>query len=143
MTFERVHQIWDIYDGVRTGVADLNGAPHYFSSQFDDCDPDHLDSFKLYPVDDEFMRRAQRHWTIFRDWEHQFHSGEAEQKTHPGLGGINAEYDELASWLDHEVKRLSALPMHYAANFRALPSQGALPRDMLPQLEVAWSALPA
>jgi hypothetical protein len=32
MQFEKVHTIRDIHDGIRSGTADLSGAPHYFAS---------------------------------------------------------------------------------------------------------------
>ena len=139
MTYERVHTIWDLYDGIRTGIADLNGAPHYFASQFDERADDYSDNFKLYPVGSEFMERAMLNWAIYRAWERRFHSGEAELKTHPGHGGIDAEYDELKLWLDAEVGRLEPLPTLYKAKFRELPGQDDLPGAMLRETEVAWS----
>src|SRR5690349_2382719 len=123
MAYERVHTIWDLYDGIRTGVADMNGVPHYFASQFDESSDDYSDNFKLCPVDAEFMQRAMRNWTIYRAWERQFHSGEAELLTHPGHGGVDAEYDELKSWLDAKVADLQPLPTLYKAKFRELPGQ--------------------
>ncbi|HUO93046.1 MAG TPA: hypothetical protein VMU22_08995 [Rhizomicrobium sp.] len=131
--------IWDLYDGVRTGVADLNRAPHYFASRFDIRADNYSDDFKLYPVPSEFMRRAMRNWDIFRTWERKFHNGAADLSTHPGHGGIDTEYDELKSWLDDQVTRLRALPMLYWATFRELPDQDGLPNGMLREMEVAWS----
>jgi hypothetical protein len=139
MTYERVHTIWDLSDGIRTGIADMNGAPHYFASQFDESADDYSDNFKLYPVDAEFMQRAMRNWAIYRAWERRFQSGEAELRTHPGHGGVDAEYDELKSWLDAAVASLQPLPMLYKAKFRALPGQDDLPGAMLRETEVAWS----
>jgi hypothetical protein len=62
MRYERVHVVWDLYDGVRTGIADLGSAPHYFASQFDEGADDYSDNFKLYPVRPEFKQRAMRNW---------------------------------------------------------------------------------
>jgi hypothetical protein len=142
MRYERVYVIWDLYDGVRTGVADLDGTPHYFASQYDEGPDDYSDNFKLYPVGAEFMRRAARNWNIYRAWERKFHNGETDLKTHPGHGGIDAEYDELRSWLDKQVVLLEALPSLYRAKFRALPGQEGLPAGMLRELEVIWSPSP-
>lgn len=85
------------------------------------------------------MQRALRNWAIYRAWERKFHSGEAELKSHPGHGGIDAEYDELKAWLDDEVTRLHPLSTLYSAKFRELPGQEALPGAMLREIEVAWS----
>jgi hypothetical protein len=131
--------VWDLYDGVRTGIADLNGAPHYFASLFDESADEYSDNFKLYPVGAEFMLRATRNWDIYRAWECKFHNGEADLRTHPGHRGINAEYDQLKSWLDDQLAHLQAVPTLYRARFRELPGQEGLPRGMLRQLEVVWS----
>jgi len=139
MKYERVHAVWDYYDGVRTGLADLDGAPHYFASQFDEDADDYSDNFRLYPVDATFMERAMRSGAIFQAWERRFHSGEAQLETHPGNGGINVEYDELKSWLDQKVGQLQALPTHYRAKFRVLPGQEASPKGVLREMEVTWS----
>lgn len=143
MKYERVYAVWDYYDGVRTGIADLNGVPYYLASQFDKNADDHSENFKLYPVDAEFMERAMRHWAIWEAWERLFHIGEAKLETHPGNGGINLEYDELKSWLDYKVEQLQALPTLYRAQFRVRAGQKASPKGMLKDLEVAWSPVPA
>ncbi|MFZ2029456.1 MAG: hypothetical protein WAU68_04040 [Vitreimonas sp.] len=139
MQYERVYAVWDFYDGVRTGIADLNGAPHYLASQFDEIADDYSDNFKLYPVDSEFMKRAMRNWTIYRAWERQFHSGEADLSSHPGHRGVDAEYDEVKAWLDDKITKLRALPTLYTAKFRPLPGQEELPGAMWREIEVAWS----
>jgi hypothetical protein len=117
----------------------VDGAPHYFASQFDEGTGDYSDNFKVYPVGPEFMQRAMRSWEIYRAWESRFHNNEAELSTHPGHGNIDAEYDELESWLDAQIARLQALPTLYKAKFRALPNQDGLPLGILRALEVAWS----
>lgn len=131
--------VWDYYDGVRTGIADLNGSPHYFACEFDESADEYSNSFKLYPVGRDFMQRATRNWRIYRTWERKFHNGEADVKTHPGHGGVDAEYDELQAWLDSQVTRLRALPSLYSAEFRAIPGQEGLAAGVLRELEVVWS----
>jgi hypothetical protein len=110
-----------------------------FRFAVDESADNYSGNFKLYPVDAQFMQRTMRNWAIYRAWEQQFHSGEAELRTHPGHGGIDAEYDELKSWLDAEVVRLQPLPTLYKAEFRELPGQADLPGAMLRETEVAWS----
>jgi hypothetical protein len=143
MRYERVHVIWDLYDGVRTGIADLDGTPHYFASQYDERLDDYSDNFKLYSVGPEFMRRAVRNWDIYRAWDRKFRNGETDLETHPGHGGIDTEYDELKSWLDEQVKLLEPLPSFYRAKFCELPDQEELPSGMLYEMEVVWSPSPA
>ncbi|WP_296744574.1 hypothetical protein [Mesorhizobium sp.] len=131
--------VWDYYDGVRTGIADLNGAPHYFASQFDDGADEYSDNFKLYPVGPDFMQRALRYWSIYRAWEHKYHNGKVHLKTHPGRGGVDVEYVELRAWLDDQVEHLLALPSLYRAEFHTRPGQEGLAAGILRQLEVSWS----
>ena len=58
---------------------------------------------------------------------------------HIGHHGVDAEYDQLQSWLDDQIVRLQALPIPYKAKFRELPGQEGLPHAMLRELEVAWT----
>jgi hypothetical protein len=83
MQFEKIHTLRDIYDGIRTGTADLSGAPHYFASLFDDKIDDYTQHFRLYAVSAQFMERELRHWAIFRTWEAKFHRGLEPLETHP------------------------------------------------------------
>lgn len=73
MQFEKVHTIRDIYDGVRTGTADLDGRPHYFACHFDEKQDDYSEWFDLFPVSSAFMERELEHWAIYREWEAKFH----------------------------------------------------------------------
>jgi hypothetical protein len=103
MRFERVLEIWDIYDGPRTGIAEFNGIPHYFECIFDESAGDYSNFFRLSPVSEEFLQYAARKWAIFRSWEARFHRGLVSLETHPGHGKLDPEYDRLRAWLDTEV----------------------------------------
>ncbi|QAU48385.1 hypothetical protein [Bradyrhizobium guangzhouense] len=131
MKFEKVHTIRDIYDGIRTGTADLSGAPHYIAAVFDDGIGDYTQDYRLYAVSTQFMEREFRWWAIYRSWEAKFHRGLEPLKTHPGHGGIVPEYDELGEWLDEQLKALMPISALYTATFRALPGQDKLPPGVL------------
>jgi hypothetical protein len=138
MKFEKVHTIRDIYNGIRTGTADLSGAPHYFASLFDNEIGDYAQHFRLYAVSAQFMQRELRWWAIYRMWEAKFHRGLEPLETHPGHGGIVPEYDELGEWLNEQIKALTPISSLYTATFRVLPGQEELPGGILRALEVAW-----
>jgi hypothetical protein len=142
MQYERVYTVWDFHDGIRTGTADLNGVPHYFASLFDEVADEYTDSFKLYPVEIEFIERAIFSQDIYRAWERKFHSGEVDIKTHPGHRGINVEYDSIESWLDDQIAHLQAIPGLYKAKFRDLPGQEDIAHRILREVEVEWSLHP-
>jgi hypothetical protein len=139
MRYEPVYAVWDYYDGVRTGIADFDGTPHYFASIFDEDADEYSDAFWLYPVGPEFMQHAMRYSAIFRAWEVKFYNGSAALETHPGHGGIDAEYDRLRIWIDNAIKQLTALPVPCKADFQTRQGQEALAPGMLRDLVVAWS----
>lgn len=138
MAFEPVHTIRDFYDGIRSGLADFGGRPHYFESRFDPEIDDWSDRFTIYTASPEFAVRERRHHEIFLEWNVQVHQGLASQSSHPGRGGINPEYDDLERWLNDQIKMLMPLESFYAATFRVRPGQEDLPIGVWRQFEVEW-----
>lgn len=55
---EKVHSVWDFYDGPRTGIADYNGSPHYFACTWDVVSDDYGESYSLSPIDAETLALA-------------------------------------------------------------------------------------
>jgi hypothetical protein len=49
--FETVYALWSWCDGPRDGVADFQGRPHVFASEWDDQADDFGDAFLLRPID--------------------------------------------------------------------------------------------
>jgi hypothetical protein len=141
MKYEKVHTIRDYHDGVRSGMADLNGAPHYFLCLLDDVADEYSDDYRLYPVSPQFMAKALRHWAIFRAWEANFHRGLVSVESHPGHGGLDAEYDDLARWLDGQIRSLEPIANTRRGTFRAVAGQLGLPAGVLRDLEVSWSPM--
>ena len=77
MTYERVHTVWDYYDGPREDLADYRGPPHRYKCEWDEATDDWADTFGLTPVDAETFRLEMARWHIWRTWERAFHSGQA------------------------------------------------------------------
>ena len=92
--FERVHTVTDFWDGPVAGVADLEGAAHYYERDWDESQDD-ADTYSLTPIDDETLALALEEWAIWRRWEAAFHEGRAAIDTHPALPGERARYEEL------------------------------------------------
>jgi hypothetical protein len=143
MQFQKVHTIRDYYDGIRSGTADLRGAPHYFASLFDEGMQEYTHHFRLYPVSAQFMERELRQWAIYRAWAARFHRGLEPLETHPGHGGIVPEYDEMTEWLNKQIEALTPISSLYTATFRPRPGQDELPIGTLRALDVAWEATSA
>lgn len=82
--FERVYTVTDYYDGPRRGIADFNGTPHLFVSEFEN-ETQEFGMYRLSPVTDEVLELALEDWTIWRRWETAFHQGLTTTETHPAL----------------------------------------------------------
>ena len=136
--YERVHMVWDLYDGVRSGLAEYCGAPHYFECVF--RDGDYTDSFELRPVDPVLLTEATEQWLIYRAWERRFHSGEVLLETHPGHGGIVPRYDELEKSINSRLESIAEQPLIVLADFRVVADQPALPDGCLKEVEVLWTS---
>jgi hypothetical protein len=135
--FERVHMIWDIYDGPRSGLTDYKGVPHYFNCILAD-EGGYSEEFELFPIDSNFLSLAKEQWKIYREWEAKYHTGNEVLETHPGNRGLNTRYDELQDELDAKMKKLVKLDILCSANFQPLPNQSELPDVVLRDLEVEW-----
>lgn len=139
--FEPVLMIWDYYDGVRSGLTECNGRPHYFNCLWDEPKGNYSEKFELSPIDASFLKAATTQWNIYREWELKFHTGLVQLETHPGNRGVNQEYDNLEDILHKKLKTLIKLKHEFSAKFRPLPNQDSLPTGVWRDLEVQWEEL--
>jgi hypothetical protein len=138
MAFERVYMVWDIYDGVRSGIANYRGDPHYFNCALDRDNGD-SDSYELWPIAQEQLALATEQWQLYRAWEKRFHSGEVPVETHPGHRGQNPRYEELGGRIDQWLRTRGASAHRALAKFRACEEQPDLPTGCLREVEVEWA----
>jgi hypothetical protein len=137
VTFERVHMIWDIYDGPRTGLADYRGRVHAFACEWAEPEQYFSAMYSLSPIDEETMSLAVEQWGIYRRWEVRFHRGELPLETHPASPGQDQRYAELDARIKERVAR-APVAARAEAQFRPLPGQDDLPAGVLRELEVEW-----
>jgi len=130
--------VWDYYDGPRTGIADLDGQPHYFECVFDAVLGNYTKKFKVYQDDLVLFSRAKEQWAIFREWEMKHSLGEASIDTHPGSIGVNERYDELEVLIKNGISNLKQVGIKNAV-FNAAREQPKLPPGCLRDLEVQWT----
>src|SRR5262249_20606690 len=64
--YETVWTLWYYCDGPREGVADYQGRPHVFVSEWDEQADDYGDAFLLKPIDDETFRLVMEDWAIWQ-----------------------------------------------------------------------------
>jgi hypothetical protein len=93
--FERVYAELDWYDGPRAGLADVDGKPHYFQG-YDYDHADEADEYRVWPANESAVKLEREQWAIFARWNERHEAGTVGAESHPGLGGIDARYDELA-----------------------------------------------
>jgi hypothetical protein len=135
---ETVLMVWDLYDGVRSGVALYRGEPHYFDCEFDKDAGEYSDVFNLWPMKRDLVKQALEQWKIYRAWELQFHSGQETLETHPGNRGQNARYDEIEGQIDGFLNTLGDPAHRVAGQFEAKQDQADLPAGCLREMEVTW-----
>lgn len=137
---EKVHTVWEYYDGPRTGIADYQGKPHYFACTSDDTSHNYYgDSYGLSPIDAETLAFALEQWDLWRKWEHAFYSGKVTEESHPGHGGQDARYDELQGLLQSRLAALPAPCIHALASFEAEFTSERPPAGVMRPLLVKWS----
>lgn len=95
MILERVYTMTDFYDGPRGGIADFEGRPHLYESEWDDLADNYASTFRLSPVTPEVLALALEDWAIWERWLAAFNAGETTQDTHPALPADRARHEEL------------------------------------------------
>jgi hypothetical protein len=139
MAFEHVYAVWDYWDGIRSGFAYFQGAPHYFAALWDESADDYENDFQLTPVSPEIMRLVSEHCEIFRSWSMAFHRGQTTNASHPALPGQNERY----AYLDHAIRvaitSANVSQPRVRGRFEALPNQQDLPPGVLREVCVEWS----
>jgi hypothetical protein len=94
-----VHTMTDYYDGPRRGVADFDGVPHLYESEWSDALDDFEPTFRLSPLSADVFALALESWAIWRRWETAFHRRRATQESHPALPEDAARSAELENLL--------------------------------------------
>jgi hypothetical protein len=96
---ERVYVEIEWYDGPRAGIADVEGVPHRFKSQFDEAEDEYLGTYWVWPVDGDTLDLEIEQWKIFVAWNDLYEAGDSDVSAHPGHGGINKRWDEIQNQL--------------------------------------------
>ena len=89
----------DFWDGPRGGIAEFEGAPHVYESEWCDAADDYAPSFRLSPVTAEVLKLALEDWAIWERWWTAFHAGLTTGDTHPALPEDRVRHEELKAQL--------------------------------------------
>jgi len=132
--FEMVHTVPDWYDGPRRGIADFQGRPHLFESEWQDGEDVHANTYLLMPIDEETFALALEDWVIWLRWEVAFKQGKTSRNTHPLLPEDEHRHREVEQLLNVPLVIDPARATRKKAEFRARhdPDKG------VHALEVCW-----
>ncbi|MCO5978678.1 hypothetical protein [Ideonella oryzae] len=126
MSTDRVLTINDYYDGPRLGVAELNGIPHIYESEFDHNTDEYGDTYFLSPIGKELLSAVLEDWEIWLRWEAARKRGEVEAETHPALPSERARHEELKVFVGTKLQADPVARKRYRASFLVPPgSQGS------------------
>lgn len=110
----------DYYDGPRKGIADFEGRPHLYESEWDDNGDDWAPIYTLSPVEPHVFALALESWAIWKRWEMALHEGRTTAETHPALPEDRSRNDELQEILDRELKTAAHGVVRARAEFKTL-----------------------
>lgn len=129
MLRQRVHAVFDYWDGPRLGVADYQNVPHAFRCVFDESADDWTDTFAVRRLSASEFAACVRSWQIWLRWEAAYKGGRTTIDTHPAVPEDRAEHDALQAIVD---KAMEIGP-------EALTVHAEFTRDSSGEVFVLWS----
>jgi len=142
MTFETVYEVWDYWDGIRSGFADYRGMPHHFEAEWDSIEDDYRDTFTLRSVEDSTIALARERNEIFEKWRWALHRGEVSPESHPGESDQNPRFAELTRVIQSRIDSAPITASGISATFEALTTERERPPGMVREVRVEWSSTP-
>ena len=114
---DRVLTVNDYYDGPRLGVAELDGLPHVYESEFDHNADEYRNTYFLSPIAPDLLALVLEGWEIWLRWESAYKRGITTLETHPALPEDRARHDELKRVIGDRLKTDPANRNCYRAKF--------------------------
>jgi hypothetical protein len=136
--FVYVENEW--YDGPRAGVADIDGVPHRYVSEWDEEKDDYLGTFLIWPIEEIELNLEREQWQIFINWNEEYEAGRAGTDSHPGHPGTNTRWDEISSLLKTRRVSVPANARHAKAQLVDIEGQKRYALSG-PAYQLAWKPL--
>ena len=142
--FEPVYTDSDFYDHVRQGIADYQGKPHLFQSEWRDFqigpDGEYLDddTFLLMPIEQSVFQLALEDWEIWCRWENAFKLGTAPPESHPVLPEDRDRHREIQRLLKGCLEIDLAKSVRKSAEFQRRNDYAEFRKPNDHPLEVRW-----
>ncbi|MEZ5989283.1 MAG: hypothetical protein R3F30_09210 [Planctomycetota bacterium] len=137
--WDLVHTVTDYYDGPRAGVADLDGAPHCYRSEWNQEQEEGDEVFLLMPIDEETLALATEDQEIWRRWQDAFRNGFTGLSTHPALPEDRERHEELVALLAGRLNIDPCRAVRKLGTFRTRDDAEPGPAGTIRDLEVRWS----
>src|SRR3954462_14007265 len=95
MSWDHVLTINDYWDGPRRGIADVNGVPHIYESEFDHGADECSDTYLVSPIERSLLSIVLEDWEIWLRWHAAYQAGEVSLGTHPALPEDRERYETI------------------------------------------------
>ncbi|MDJ0366983.1 hypothetical protein QMK33_17680 [Hymenobacter sp. H14-R3] len=90
----------DWYDGPRSGIADYNGQPYFFESQWSNIGNGLGDWYKLSPVSKEVLQLELERWRLWKKYEVASKVKAVGEEHHPFLPSDQTRGEQLTILLE-------------------------------------------
>jgi hypothetical protein len=137
--YEEIFTVSDYYDSPRAGVANFNGAPHFYECIFSENLDGYTDRFRLSPIQCADLELVKEDWAIWERWETAFHAGSVTLETHGALPEDKPRYEELELALKPILRIDEERCITRIGEFDVIEDRGD-PDNVTRCLKVRWSA---
>ncbi|WP_345059414.1 hypothetical protein [Hymenobacter glaciei] len=131
---------FDWYDGPRSGVADCNGRPYFFESQWADIGSSGKDWYMLSPIPAEVFVQETEYWNLWKRYEAGHAAGMIGAEHHPFLPADRPRGEALVRILEGQLKIDSK--NHLIAQAEFLPMDKYAGQNKGAEMWVYWKILP-
>ena len=125
MGLDRVYTVNDYYDGLRLGIADVDGVPHIYEAEFDHSSDEYGDTYFVSPVDEGLLALVLEDWEIWLRWDSAFKRGEVSIESHPALPEDRERHEALKIAIGDCLKVDRAQAKYMKARFETSPCDGS------------------
>ena len=101
---DKVLTVNEYYDGPRLGIAEYNGIPHIYESEYDYSTETTGDTYWISLIGSDLYHLIMEDWEIWIRWETAFKSRKASRETHPALPIDRKRHDELKLIIGDRLK---------------------------------------
>jgi len=121
MKLDRVLTVSKYHDAPRLGIAELNGVPHIYESEFDERTEEYRDTYFLSPIDAELLALVIEDCSIFHRWRAAFLQGQVTPDSIPALPHERRRHEELKRAIGGRLKRDPMNRLEFKAKFKINP----------------------